>query len=656
MSYGWVGKILRVDLTSGKHYDIPTEKYASRFLGGRGVNAKIHWDEVPPSTGAFDPANVFSIMTGPTTGTFAPQSGKCEAGGKAAQSYPYETYTRSGVGGRFGPYLKFAGYDGLIIQGRASKPVWMLIEDGSVEVRDAGHLWGLTTYESQKVIWGDLGDRRAAVLTIGPSGERLSRIATIIHDSGSALGQGGFGGVWGSKNLKAVAVQGTGSVEVADPEGLLRISEYMRNLLFKPSDRPPKISQHGYHRINNLLEYGQHGEEWADKHSVKAEACFGCPVACRTYAAVTGASVPAGQAQCEQLLWYAKHDIGSHGEMTDVFWKAAKLADALAVNSWELSVMVDWLVKIRKAGIISGEEVGLPFDKLGEYEFAETLVRKIAYRDGFGDVLSEGLSRAADIVGKGSQGYIRNHHRGYAIQIEARLLPVFALKLAMESRLPNDHDYYFLVTRSHSEYSEYGWITAEELLDIAKDVWGDMGPQAVDRTDGGMFNDGHAYVAKWVQNYECIKKSLVLCDWFFGNYASWYGEKRRGCTPEVEPKLFTAVTGSALMLDVESMLKVGERIYNLERAIMTREGRTRHQDTVPEYYHTEKAVGKVTRLDGHIEIARRVLDRDRFEELKSRYYEYRGWDTATGRPTVNRLVDLGLNEVAEELKKKGLVT
>ncbi len=656
MSYGWVGKILRVDLTSGKYYEVPTEKYASGFIGGRGVNAKIHWDEVPPSVGAFDPENVFSLTTGPTTGTFAPQAGKSEVGGTAAQPYPREVYTRSGVGGRFGPYLKFSGFDGLIIQGKASKPVWISIDDGSVEIKDASHLWGLTTYETQKTIWSDLNTpRKAAILTIGPSGEHLSRIASIIHDSGSALGQGGFGGVWGSKNLKAVAVQGSRSVEVARPEDLMRISEEMRNLLYRPDQRPPKIAQHGYHRINNLLEYADYGEKWTDKYSVKAEACYGCPIACRTYAAISDAAIPAGQAQCEQLLWYAKWDIGAHGEMTTAYWKAAKLADALAVNSFELSMMMDWLVKLHDAGVISDAETGLPFDKLGEYEFAETLIRKIAYRDGFGNVLAEGNARAADSIGKNAGSYLKNYHRGFANQFDGRILPVFALKLAMESRLPNEHDFYFLVTRSHAEYANYGWITADELVAIVKDVWGDMGVKALDETNEGMYNEGHAYVTQWVQNYECVKKSLTLCDWFFGNYASWYGEKHRGCTPNLEPKLFTAVTGSDMMPDPEAMLRIGERIYNVERSIMTREGRTRAQDTVSDYYYTEKAAGRVTRSDGHMQVARRSLDRAKFEDLKSRYYQFRGWDTETGKPTVRKLTELGLNDVADDLKNNGLI-
>jgi aldehyde:ferredoxin oxidoreductase len=650
MIYGWIGKILRIDLSSGKNYEIPTMNYASSFLGGRGINAKIHWDEVSPNSSAFAAENVFSIMTGPTTGTFAPQSGKCEAGGKSPQTFPSEVYTRSGIGGRFGPYLKFAGYDGLIIEGKSPKRIWIYIEDGNIEIRDADHLWGLTTNEVSRTIWSDTDkSRKPAVLSIGPSGERLSRISSIIHDTGSAFGQGGFGGVWGSKNLKALAVYGTGSVEVANPDELIEISEYMRNLLFQPSERPPKITLHGYHRLNNLLEYGSKGIEWTEKYSKKAEACFGCPVGCRTNAAISEEQMYTGQAQCAQLLWYAMPDVTHHKQLTESFWKAAKLADALGVNSWELEIMVDWLPKLKDSGIITSKETGIPFEKLGEYEFAETLVNMIAYRTGFGDLLSEGISRAAYTLGPESQKYLKNHHRGFANQFDPRLLPVFALKLAMESRLPNEHDFYFLVTRNLVEYSRYGWLTPQELVDIVKDIWGEYGVKAIDRTDIGMYSEGHAYVAKWVQDYACVKKSMILCDWFFGNYASWYGENHRGCTPDIEPKLFRSVTGSDLMPDVESMLKIGERIYNLERAIMIREGRTRLQDNIPEYYFNEEIYGRITDVNGNIDITKRSLDKERFENLKNKYYEFRGWNPETGKPNKNKFDDLDLNFVSSIL-------
>lgn len=214
---GWVGKILRVDLSSGKISETPTSDYVPRFLGGRGLGAKICWDEVPPEVSAFDPEARLVFATGPLQGTLAPTSGRFMLLGKAPQTAPVESYCRSGVGGHWAPELKWAGYDALVVHGRAPKPVYLWISDGTAALHDASRLWGLDTYRTQLQLWG-LHGKKTRVMTIGRAGENRSRIACILTDSGDASGQGGFGGVMGSKNLKAIAVSGTG----ADPYTIAR--------------------------------------------------------------------------------------------------------------------------------------------------------------------------------------------------------------------------------------------------------------------------------------------------------------------------------------------------------------------------------------------------------------------------------------------------
>jgi aldehyde:ferredoxin oxidoreductase len=182
--FGWVGKILRVDLSKMKIYEIPTRNFVPKFLGGWGIMAKIAWDELDPEIGALDPDNRLMLMTGPST----------------------EDYVRSGFGGHWGPELKFAGYDGIIVQGKAEKPVWIWINDNSIEIKDAGDLWGLTTHQTQESIWSTLGSRRVQISCIGPAGENLVRFASISHGNGSSAAIGGMGCVMGSKNLKAIAM------------------------------------------------------------------------------------------------------------------------------------------------------------------------------------------------------------------------------------------------------------------------------------------------------------------------------------------------------------------------------------------------------------------------------------------------------------------
>jgi aldehyde:ferredoxin oxidoreductase len=232
--YGWAGKILRVDLTNGKFEIIPTSDYVPTYLGGRGIGARIYWEEVPPEAGAFDPENRLIFVTGPLQGTMAPTSGRFMVMGKAAQTAPVEAYCRSGVGGHWAPELKWSGFDAVVVFGRSPKPVYIFIHDGKTEIRDASHLWGKDPFTAQEMLWGVHG-KQTRVMTIGKAGEMKSRLGIIITDSGDASGQGGYGGVMGSKNLKALAVRGTGSVKVAKPKELMELTRYAGSLFSRPS-------------------------------------------------------------------------------------------------------------------------------------------------------------------------------------------------------------------------------------------------------------------------------------------------------------------------------------------------------------------------------------------------------------------------------------
>ncbi len=228
--YGWTGKILRVDLSSGQISTVDTSKYVPKFIGGKGLGNRIAWEEIPKGVGAFDPENRLIVTNGPLTGTMSPTSGKGSVCGIGAQQLP-EQHSWSAVGGWFPAELKFAGYDAIIIQGKAPYPSYLWVHDAEVEIKDASKLWGLGTYDTQKelkVIHGD-GVRS---LAIGPAGENLSRIAILLTDTENACGQGGFGGVAGSKNLKAICVRGSKSVRVARPEVVSNPFRHLVKLLF----------------------------------------------------------------------------------------------------------------------------------------------------------------------------------------------------------------------------------------------------------------------------------------------------------------------------------------------------------------------------------------------------------------------------------------
>ncbi|HIC89254.1 MAG TPA: hypothetical protein EYP04_07600, partial [Anaerolineae bacterium] len=216
-SCGWVGKILWVNLSDRTVRTLDTMDYGPQYIGGRGIAARIAWDSLPRGVGAFDPENLLMIFTGPLTGTTAPFSGRTAICGLSPQGWPHEWFSRSNLGAHWGPSLKYAGYDGLVIEGKADRPTTLWIEDGQVRFLDAGHLWGKGTMETQKILLSELG-AGVRVLTIGQAGEKLSRIATISTETGSAAGQGGYGAVMGSKKLKAIAVRGSGPVYVAQPD------------------------------------------------------------------------------------------------------------------------------------------------------------------------------------------------------------------------------------------------------------------------------------------------------------------------------------------------------------------------------------------------------------------------------------------------------
>ena len=242
--YGYAGKILRISLTNRKIDSIPTRQY-EQWIGGHGMGSAIFFDLVKDKTiDGFDPANVITLMTSPLSGTLAPAgASRTEIQGIGVQSVPIGWFTRSNFGGRFSSMLKYAGWDGIVIEGRADEPVWLDIRNRTVTIRNCSglSLWGTDTWECQKRIWryvagresygdwmepdgkgGGQTTQRPAVFTIGPAGENLRRIACLIHDAGSAAGQGGFGAVFGSKHLKAISVIGTGSVRIHDPKALMQ--------------------------------------------------------------------------------------------------------------------------------------------------------------------------------------------------------------------------------------------------------------------------------------------------------------------------------------------------------------------------------------------------------------------------------------------------
>ena len=639
--YGWMGKILRVDLTTGKISTVDTTKYVPKYVGGAGVANRIAWEEIPRGTGAFDPENKIIITNGPLTGTPAPTSGRGVVCGVAAQAYP-EMYTHSGFGGWFPAELKYAGFDGIIIQGKAASPCYLWIHDGEAEIKDAGVMWGMGTYHTQhelKVAHGE--DVRS--LCIGPAGENKSRIAVLLTDTTNAAGQGGFGAVAGDKNLKAICVKGTQSVKIAHPEELMNVFAELQAAKSSPKKNPVLAKEY----------YGQDNPR-CKKHFIGcSHACYRwCMKQFRDAERKTRPGVHSGGVECVgplTFLWESQHGQGRHPvwplwEQTfEGGFEATELLNEYGLNEWEiLAGMVPWLVMGNRMGVITEDLYGGPINP-DEAEWWPKFTHMLAYREGFGDLLAEGVTRAINTLGKEKFGEtmytgtrlcgreddpkdrtlqvdtpislqeawgMAGHHSGRGIHGH-RYFPIWlwrALCWLTESRDPH---------ASHHIKNSKAW--EEELT---KDPYlGAMGPA----------------VSYWNEIHGQLKDALTSCDWAFpipdGPFPGVTGGLSDG-----QARLFSAVTG--IDTTEQELDKMGLRITDMYRAIQIRNyDRTRElewNEVVPFFRRPDATTGT-------------AIDEDKFAIMVDNYYELHGWDKATGWPTRASLEDLDLKDVADEL-------
>jgi len=389
--FGYAGKILRVDLSSGKMTQISTADYADRFLGGRGIAAKIYWEEVLPDVKAFDPENRLIFVTGPLGGVAGLAGSRWEICGKSPASVP-ELFSYSNLGGNWGSELKFAGYDGLIIQGKSKKPVYLLVEDERTEFRDASYLWGKGTLEVRQILKEELGNSTRVVCT-GPAGENRVAFASLLAD-GDSSGSSGFGAVMGSKRLKAIAVKGSGKVPVAKPDRLGELRRYVRELIGTP--------------LGSLVH----------NPGISRSVCFGCVSGCirSVYRAKDGQK---GKVMCQSGLFYQSRSqpdfVMPRGkamvvqEWDEVAFFANRLCDDYGLDTNVIEAIINWLSRCNLSGILTDKDTGIPLSKVGSLEFIETLVKKISFKDGFGEILAQGSFKAAEFLGREAKEIIFEH-------------------------------------------------------------------------------------------------------------------------------------------------------------------------------------------------------------------------------------------------------
>ena len=631
-TYGYAGKILRIDLSSPRTTEISTFNYAQRFLGGRGLAAKIYWDEVPPGADAFDEKNSLIFALGPLAGIPVLGGSRWSVLGKSPLTTPNH-FCYSNLGGRWGTELKFAGYDAIVIHGKSEKPIYLFIHDGLAELKDASALWGKGTTETRETLKRELGSS-VRVVAIGPAGENMVTTASLLADN-DASGSGGMGAVMGSKKLKAIAVKGTEKgIKVAQPERLREITRYFRGL-----------------GKGVFTAWGTDFTVSGPK--TKKDPCYGCLGNCLrvVYNAGDGKK---GKFMCQSGMFYQQWSYRYYGGPSDAPFYANRLCDDHGLDTWALELMIAWLYRCHRAGLITEENTGLPLSKLGSMEFIETLVKMISARDGFGDILAQGTASAAKAVGEEAVSLVR-HTDPY----EPRLYNTTALLWAMEPREPIQalHEVGLPGAQwaSWAKNIEGAYVSSQVIRAIAKRFWGSE--MAADFST----YEGKALAAKMIQDRQYAKECLILCDWVFPVMEIKTSEDHVG-DPTLESKILTAVTGDEI--DEQSLYRTGERVFNLQRAILVREGHNgREDDRLPDEWHTTPLKKGVTNIeclvpgkDGEaISRIGAVVPREDFERMKNEYYQIRQWDVATGLQTRESLEKLGLQDIAQELEPMGLI-
>ncbi len=602
MIKGFAGVIARVNLSTGEiKREKINEEWARLFIGGRGYGSKIIYDEVDPKIDPLTPENKVVIATGPAGGSNAPASGRTMVITKGPET---GTIASSNVGGFFGPQLKRAGYDMVIIEGKAEKPVYLWINDGNVEIRDAQKLWGKKTSEVEEVIKQET-DPKARVMNIGPAGVKLSRIANVMVDACRAAGRSGVGAVLGSKNFLGIAARGTKKVEPFDPAETKTAVAQARKLL-KDSEitsvNLPKygtallvniINERGGYPVRNAQEaYDDDagvtgGEEIADKILIKKWACAVCPIACGRTTEIREGKYKGhhGEGPEYETTWALGLMCGVHDLNTITY--AHYLCNEYGLDGISAGVTIACAMELYEKGYIPEKDVPFPI-RFGDGDTLVKLVQIMGERKGIGALLAEGSYRLAEHYG----------HPELSMSVKKQEMAAYDPRAIKGIGLN-------YATSNRGACHVRGYTISQEVID-----W----PEPVDRLQ----YEGKAELTKYMQDFTAVIDSSGMCLFtIFGmGYVSDYGP------------ILRAVTG--LPYSDDELMKAGERIWNMERLFNLKAGLTGKDDTLPprllkEPIPSGPSKGEVCELD----------------RMLPEYYQLRGWDEE-GRPTKEKLEELGL--------------
>lgn len=590
--YGYAGKVLTMNLVKSKAtIQVLDEELVLHYIGGKGFGAKLLSERIKPGIDPYDPANLLIFATGPVNGTILSGAAKFCAVFKSPLT---RIWGESQCGGYFASQLKYAGYDTVIIKGNSEKPVYLTLDDDEIEINDATHLWGKDAFETEEIIKKDHG-RKFEVLSIGPAGENLVRYACISHAKGRQFGRCGAGAVMGSKNLKAVAVRGSGSVQVASPE---EFQEFRNELNGKIKERLKSLREYGTPPLmaltnvtgtlptRNWTEGEFEGFEEINAEAVKrklmrrSKACYACTVACGKISEVE--SGPYAGTMVEGPEYETLFSLGAlcGNDNVESIAKANEVCDRLGMDTISAGNVLAFAMECYEKGLITRKDAGGIELTFGNHEAMIATLRKIAYRENLGDILADGVKKAAEIIGKGAEkfsvhvkgleppGYDPRGLKGVALAYSVSCRGACHLRhMAYRPNLKGSHPF-----------------------------------------RGGKINrlsyDGQAEMVKEQEDFYTLIDSMVLCKFV--------------CLPTIGPilwkeltKLYSILTG--IKRGRKELVNVAERINNMVRLLNVREGIGRKDDGLPKRFMKAPIKGE-------------IVEEEQLGMMLDEYYKLREWD------------------------------
>jgi aldehyde:ferredoxin oxidoreductase len=637
MRNGWAGVDLEIDLSQGKIEKKEGDaKLNEDYLAGKGTNTKMFWDRVAPEVDPFSPDNLLIFGTGVLTGTLAPSANRTVINTKSPQT---DLQTYSSLGGFWGAELKFAGYDAVLVSGKSPTPVYLWINDDHVEIRDACHLWGKETRETEGTIRGELRNKKLQILSIGPAGENRVFGASIEHSSGVSASRSGIGAIMGDKNLKAIAVSGTKDVYIAQPS---KFNELCKSILNKTDKIRAFLDDWSYAHAKLLMDemtYGNLGEQMADENAgrlhaeflkqfkARTAACFNCGIRCKFSIPLAGGVYSFVKCQSFFTFMYAC-------KIRDFSFavKCYNLCERYGLDSVSTANIVAFAIDLYEKGILTKEDTDGMRLEWGNEDVGFALVSKIARRDGIGDILANGVYKAARMIGKGAEDY------AYHIKkLELTPFGIYTPYRALRTSITDRAD----MTRAEDGIVQFGLEASKEW----KENYLKLDCFPYPKTFEKVFLDDFAGLTREYKkivpftSFDVDKNTLADCSGLCIFWTGFYLYNPINLSDHI--KLISYGTG--IDIDETQAIKIAKRIGTLFRAYNNLLGLRRKDDRIPGKFFRDPPPANFVQLE-----------EGKYNKMIDEFYSLRGWNSE-GIPTKETLQELNLDYVRRVFEQRGVL-